>query len=90
MVIRYLFSWLHLEINELVVLLRLLALSAFIIVSQLFYTMIVKARSLRRRRTDILYAGELTQNIGEQTVGEMTRWRNDRLPWDWGLLDLVT
>ena len=59
-------------------------------VRQLFYTMSVKARSLRCRRTDILYAGELTQNIGEQTVGEMTRWRNDRLLWDLGLLDSVT
>ena len=37
--------------------------------------MIVKARSLRRRPTEILYAGESTQNIGEQTVGETTGYR---------------
>ena len=52
--------------------------------------MIVKARSIRCRWTDKLYAGELTQNIGEQTVGEMTRWWNDWLLWDLELLDSVT
>ena len=72
---KHFFSWLHLEINQLVVLLRLAALSAFIIMCHLFYTMIVKARSLRRRPTEILYAGESTQNIGEQTVGETTGYR---------------
>ena len=81
---KYLFSWRHSEINS-VFLLRLLVLSAFIIVSQLFYPKIVKAQSLRCRRTDILYAGESTQNIGETT-----RWRTDRLLWDVGLLDRVT
>ena len=40
-------------------------------VNQLFYTMIVIVRSLRRRRTDLL-------DVGEQTVGETTRRRNDR------------
>ena len=33
---------------------------------------------LKRRRTDILYAGELTQDVGEQDVGETTRRQNDR------------
>ena len=39
---------------------------------QLFYTMIVIVRSLRRRRTDILDVGESTLDLGEQTVGETT------------------
>lgn len=51
------------------------------LVNQLFYTMIVIARSLRRRQTDMLYVGESSLDIGEQTVGEMTRKRNDRLPF---------
>ena len=34
---------------------------------------------LRRRRTDILYVGESTQDVGEQGVGETTRGRNDRI-----------
>ena len=51
------------------------------LVNQLFYTMIVIARSLRRRQTDILYVGESSLDVGEQTVGETTRTRrNDRLP----------
>ena len=33
---------------------------------------------LRRRRTDILYLGESTKDVGEQGVGETTRRRNDR------------
>ena len=33
---------------------------------------------LRRRRTDILYVGESTKDVGEQGVGETTRRRNDR------------
>ena len=45
---------------------------------QLFYKMIVMVRSLRRRRTDILDVGESTLAVGEQTVGETTRRRNDR------------
>ena len=44
--------------------------------------MIVIARSLRRRRTDILYVGESSLDVGEQTVGETTRRRNDRLPFE--------
>ena len=32
---------------------------------------------LRRRRTDILYVGESTKDVGEQGVG-LTRRRNDR------------
>ena len=43
--------------------------------NQLFYTMIVIARSLRRKRTDILYVGE-----SAQSVGEITRRQNDLLP----------
>ena len=50
------------------------------LVNQLFYTRIVIARSLRRRQTDILYVGESSLDIGEQTVRETTRRRNDRLP----------
>ena len=42
--------------------------------------MIVIAQSLRRRRTGILYVGESSLDVGEQTVGETTRSRNDRLP----------
>ena len=30
------------------------------------------------RRTDILYVGESTKDVGEQGVGETTRRRNDR------------
>ena len=40
--------------------------------------MIVIVRSLRRRRTDLLDVGESTLDVGEQTVGETTRRRNDR------------
>ena len=40
-------------------------------VNQLFYTMIVIARSLRRRRTDILDVGESAQDVCEQTLGEV-------------------
>ena len=47
-------------------------------VNQLFYTMIVIVRSLRRRRTDLLDVGESTLDVGEQTVSETTRRRNDR------------
>ena len=32
------------------------------------------------RQTDILDVGELTLDVAEQTVGETTRRRNDRLP----------
>ena len=42
--------------------------------------MIVIAQSLRRSETDILYVGESSLDVGEQTVGETTRSRNDRLP----------
>ena len=42
--------------------------------------MIVIAQSSRRRRTDILYVGESSVDVGEQTVGETTRRRNDWLP----------
>ena len=35
-------------------------------------------RSLIRRRTDIWDVGESTLTVGEQTVGETTRRRNDR------------
>ena len=45
--------------------------------NQLFYTMIVIQRSLRRRQTEILDIGESTQDVGEQTVGETIRRRND-------------
>ena len=39
----------------------------------------------RRRRTDILDVGETTVGVGELTVGETTRRRNDRnsLPGVW-------
>ena len=33
---------------------------------------------LRRRRTDILYVGESTKDVGQQGVGKTTRRRNDR------------
>ena len=36
--------------------------------------------SLRRTRTAILDVGESTLDVDEQTVGETTRRRNDRLP----------
>ena len=39
--------------------------------------MIVIQRSLRRRQTEILDLGESTQDVGEQTVGETIRRRND-------------
>ena len=42
--------------------------------------MIVIAQSSRRRRTDILYVGESSVDVGEQTVGETTRRRNGWLP----------
>ena len=35
---------------------------------------------MNRRRTGILDVGEPTLNVGEQTVGETTSGRNDRLP----------
>lgn len=35
---------------------------------------------MNRRRTDTLGVGESTIDIGEQTVGETIRRRNDRLP----------
>ena len=38
-------------------------------------------QSLRRRRTDISDVGESTRDVGELTVGETTRRRNDRLPF---------
>ena len=34
------------------------------------------------RRTDISGVGESTLDVGEQTVGETTRRRNDRIPWE--------
>ena len=37
-----------------------------------FRVALVIARSLRRRRTDLLYLGESTLDVGEQTVGETT------------------
>ena len=40
--------------------------------------MFVIVQSLRRRRADILHVGESTLDIGELTVGETTRRRNDR------------
>ena len=39
-----------------------------------------EVQSLRRRRDDILDIGESTLDVGELTVGETTRRRNDRLP----------
>ena len=39
---------------------------------------------MNRGRTDILEVGEPTLDVGEQTVGETTRRRNDRLPISWG------
>ena len=39
--------------------------------------MIVIQRSLRRRQTEILDLSESTQDVGEQTVGETIRRRND-------------
>ena len=39
-----------------------------------------EVQSLRRRRDDILDVGESTLDVGELTVGETTRRRNDRLP----------
>ena len=47
--------------------------------NQLFYTMIVIARSLRRRRTDILYVGESSLDVGEQKVGETTGYQESSL-----------
>ena len=35
---------------------------------------------MNRGRTDILEVGEPTLDVGEQTVGETTGRRNDRLP----------
>ena len=46
------------------------------LVNQLFYTMIVIARSLRCRQTDMLYVGESSVD-----VGQTTRKRNDGLPF---------
>ena len=40
--------------------------------------MFVIVRSLRRRQINILDVGESSLDVGEQTVGEMTRRRNDR------------
>ena len=50
------------------------------LVNQMFYAMIVIALSLKRRRTDILYVGESTLEVGEQTIGETTRRRDGRNP----------
>ena len=36
---------------------------------------------LRCRRTDILYVGESSLDVGEQGVGETTSRRNNRLPY---------
>ena len=47
------------------------------LVNQLFYTMIVIVRSLRRSQTNILYLGESTLDVDEQTVGEMTIIRSN-------------
>ena len=40
----------------------------------------LKLQHLTRRRTDIYDVGESTLVVGEQTVGETTRRRNDRIP----------
>ena len=40
----------------------------------------LKLQHLTRRRTDIQDVGESTLFVGEQTVGETTRRRNDRIP----------
>ena len=40
----------------------------------------LKLQHLTRRRTDIKDVGESTLTVGEQTVGETTRRRNDRIP----------
>jgi len=49
-----------------------MVVSVVMLVSLFYLTMIVIARSLRRRRTDILYVGESNLEVGEQTVGETT------------------
>lgn len=41
---------------------------------------VLKLLHVNRRRTGILDVGEPTLNVGEQTVGETTSGRNDRLP----------
>ena len=48
--------------------------------NQVGESMFVIVQSLRRRRDDILDVGESTLDVGELTVGETTRRRNDRLP----------
>ena len=40
-----------------------------------------EVQSLRRRRTDVADVGESTLDVGEQTVGETTRRRNDPIPY---------
>ena len=40
----------------------------------------LKLQHLTRRRTDIQDVGESTLFVGEQTVGETTHRRNDRIP----------
>ena len=49
------------------------------LVNQLFYTMIVIARSLRLTWTDILYIGKSSLDLGKQTVGKTTCRPNDRM-----------
>ena len=45
--------------------------------NQVGESMFVIVQSLRRRRDDILDVGESTLDVGELTVGETTRRRND-------------
>ena len=45
---------------------------------ELLNNWVLKLWNLNRKRTDILDEGEPTLDVGEQTVGETTRRRNDR------------
>ena len=45
---------------------------------ELLNNSVLKLWNLNRKRTDILDEGEPTLDVGEQTVGETTRRRNDR------------
>ena len=47
----------------------------------------LKLQHLTRRRTDIQDVGESTLFVGEQTVGETTRRRNDRIPYSAMLME---
>ena len=66
--------------SELIFLCKICVCFFFLFAALSTNQMIVISQSSRRRRTDILYVDESSVDVGEQTVGETTRRRNDWLP----------